>query len=158
VSRRTKVPEVPEVPEVLRVQPRTGTVGTLGTRGTLGTLRTVVGGFVFTLLLTAGAPYAFAQQPPDGLNDQQRLGRQVFAQSCGVCHLPPARGARTYGPVLGKTSGGGNDDLVRKVILEGTPRMPGFKYMLQPAQIDAIVAYIRAVPAPALPAAPPAPR
>ena len=129
MSRRTRVPNVPgvpEVPEVLRVRP-----------------------LLFTLLLTAGAPYAFAQQPPDGLNDQQRLGRQVFAQSCGVCHLPPARGARTYGPVLGKTSGGGNDDLVRKVILEGTPRMPGFKYMLQPAQVDAIVAFIRTVPAPA---------
>ena len=96
-------------------------------------------GFLFTLLLTAGVPYAFAQQPPDGLNDQQRLGRQVFSQSCGVCHLPPARGARTYGPTLSKTSGGGKDDLVRKVILEGTPRMPGFQYMLQPAQIDAIV-------------------
>jgi mono/diheme cytochrome c family protein len=35
------------------------------------------------------------------------------------------------------------------VILEGTPRMPGFQYMLQPAQIDAIVAFIRTVPAPA---------
>ena len=126
MSRRTRVPGVPTVPEVLRVRP-----------------------LLFTFLLTASAPYAFAQQPPDGLNDQQRLGRQVFAQSCGVCHLPPARGARTYGPVLGKTSGGGNDDLVRKVILEGTPRMPGFKYMLQPAQIDAIVAFIRTVPAPA---------
>jgi mono/diheme cytochrome c family protein len=132
VLRKTRVPEAPEV---LRVQP-----------------------LLFALLLTAGAPYAFAQQPPDGLNDQQRLGRQVFAQSCGVCHLPPARGARTYGPVLGKTSGGGNDDLVRKVILEGTPRMPGFKYMLQPAQIDAIVAFIRTVPAPAPPAAPPGSR
>ena len=129
MSRRTRVPgvpTVPTVPEVLRVRP-----------------------LLFTFLLTASAPYAFAQQPPDGLNDQQRLGRQVFAQSCGVCHLPPARGARTYGPVLGKTSGGGTDDLVRKVILEGTPRMPGFKYMLEPAQVDAIVAFIITVPAPA---------
>ena len=138
MSKRTRVPgvpTVPTVPEVLRVRP-----------------------LLFTFLLTASAPYAFAQQPPDGLNDQQRLGRQVFAQSCGVCHLPPARGAGTYGPVLGKTSGGGNDDLVRKVILEGTPRMPGFKYMLQPAQVDAIVAFIRTVPAPTPPAAPPGSR
>ena len=138
MSKKTRVPgvpTVPTVPEVLRVRP-----------------------LLFTFLLTASAPYAFAQQPPDGLNDQQRLGRQVFAQSCGVCHLPPARGARTYGPVLGKTSGGGNDDLVRKVILEGTPRMPGFKYMLQPAQVDAIVAFVRTVPAPTPPAAPPGSR
>ena len=102
--------------------------------------------FVLLLLLTAAAPHVSAQQPSDGLTDQQRLGRQVLAQSCGVCHLPPARGARTYGPVLSKASGGGNNDLVRKVILEGTPRMPGFKYMLQPGEIDAIVAYVRTVP------------
>ena len=111
--------------------------------------------FVLLLLLTAAAPHVSAQQPSDGLTDQQRLGRQVLAQSCGVCHLPPARGARTYGPVLSKASGGGNNDLVRKVILEGTPRMPGFKYMLQPGEIDAIVAYVRTVPVPApVPATP----
>ena len=46
----------------------------------------------YRALLTAGAQ-AFAQQPPDGLNDQQRLGRQVFSQSCGVatCRPPVAR-------------------------------------------------------------------
>jgi mono/diheme cytochrome c family protein len=100
-------------------------------------------------LLTAGAPYAFAQQPPDGLNEQQRLGRQVLAQSCGVCHLPPARNARTYGPALTKGTLGGDDGLVRKVIAEGTPRMPAFKYFLQPTEVDAIIAFIRTVPVPA---------
>lgn len=109
-------------------------------------------GFYILLLLTAGAQNAFAQQAADGLNDQQRRGRLLLAQSCGVCHLPPARNATTYGPPLSKATGGGNDDLMRKFILEGTPRMPGFKYMLQPADVDAIIAYVRTVPAP-----PPAP-
>jgi mono/diheme cytochrome c family protein len=104
------------------------------------------------LLVTAGAP-AFAQQPSDGLTDQQRLGRQLLAQNCGVCHLPPARNAKTYGPVLHKGTSGGNNDLVRKIILEGTPRMPAFKYMLtQASDIDAIIAFVRTVPTP--PAAP----
>jgi mono/diheme cytochrome c family protein len=111
--------------------------------------------FVLLLLLTAAAPHVSAQQPSDGLTDQQRLGRQVLAQSCGVCHLPPARSARTYGPQLSKGTNGGDDALMRKVILEGTPRMPGFKYMLQPGEIDAIVAYVRTVPVPApVPATP----
>ena len=96
---------------------------------------------------------AFAQQPPPAYashsDEQQRLGRQVLAQSCGVCHLPPARSARTYGPALNKATLGGDDGLVRKVVAEGTPRMPAFKYMLQPAEIDAIVAFIRTVPVPA---------
>lgn len=111
--------------------------------------------YVLVFLLTVGAPHAFAQQAPDTLNDQQRLGRQVLGQSCGVCHLPPARSARTYGPVLSKASGGGDDALVRKVILEGTPRMPAFKHFLQPSEIDAIIAFIRTVPTPAPAAAAP---
>ena len=113
-----------------------------------------VGPYMMLVVLLA-APSAFAQQAPDALNDQQRLGRQVLGQACGVCHLPPARSARTYGPVLSKASGGGDDALVRKVILEGTPRMPAFKYMLQPGEIDAIIAFIRTVPTPAPAAAAP---
>ena len=63
---------------------------------------------LFLILLTGCAQYAFAQQAGDGLNEQQRLGRQIVAQSCGVCHLPPARNAKTYGPVLSKAAGGGD--------------------------------------------------
>lgn len=110
---------------------------------------------VFLFVLAIGTPHALAQQAPDALNDQQRLGRQVLGQACGVCHLPPARSARTYGPVLSKASGGGDDALVRKVILEGTPRMPAFKHFLQPSEIDAIIAFIRTVPTPAPAAAAP---
>ena len=111
---------------------------------------------VLLFLLTACPQYAFAQQVPDNLNDQQRLGRQVLAQSCGVCHLPPARNARTYGPPLNKAAGGGDDGVMREYIVDGTPRMPAFKYFLQPGQIDAIIAYVRTVPVP--PPAPAAPR
>ena len=112
---------------------------------------------IVLLLLVAGAPTAFARQAGDTLNDQQRLGRQILGQACGVCHLPPARGARTYGPVLSKASGGGDDALARKIILEGTPRMPAFKYFLQPSEIDAIIAFMRTVPTPSAAAAPRAP-
>jgi mono/diheme cytochrome c family protein len=112
-------------------------------------VRTRNSGYLLLFLLTAGAPRAFAQQAADGLNDQQRLGRLVFAQSCGVCHLPPARHAQTYGPSLSKATSGGDEALMRKFILDGTPRMPGFKHMLQPAEIDAIIAYVRTVPVPA---------
>lgn len=110
---------------------------------------------VLLFLIAAATAPAYAGQAPDGLTDQQRLGRQLLSQSCGVCHLPPARGARTYGPPLSKTSIGGDDALMRKVITEGTARMPAFKHFLQPAQIDAIIAYVRTVSAPApAPAAP----
>lgn len=111
---------------------------------------------VLLFLLTAWPQHASAQQARDGLTDQQRLGRQIVAQSCGVCHLPPALNAKTYGPPLNKGAGGGDDAVMREYILDGTPRMPGFKYFLQASEIDAIIAYVRTVPVP--PPAPSAPR
>ena len=101
------------------------------------------------VLLIAGAQPAFAQQARDGLTDQQRRGRMVMSQSCGVCHLSPARNARTYGPSLSKGTSGGDDAKMRQSILEGTPRMPAFKYFLQPPDVDAIIAYVRTLPVPA---------
>src|SRR5258708_5885669 len=89
---------------------------------------------------------ASAQQPIDNLNDTQRMGRQVFAQSCGVCHLPPTLGAKTYGPPLNKDAGGGDNDIMREFIETGRPRRPPFNYYLKPAEIDAIISYVRTVP------------
>src|SRR4029077_959965 len=107
---------------------------------------------VSTLLvvLAAAAPAAHAQQ--SALNETQLLGRQVFAQSCGICHLQPSLGVKTYGPLLNKATAAGNDEVVRAFIANGTDRMPAFKYYLKPAEIDAIVAYVRTVPVPAAPA------
>jgi mono/diheme cytochrome c family protein len=67
-------------------------------------------------VLAASAPGASAQQAGGNLSDQQKMGRQVFAQSCGVCHLPPSLGARTYGPALNKDAGGGDDDVMREFV------------------------------------------
>lgn len=103
---------------------------------------------VVLCVLTASPQYVFAQQKGDGLNEQQRLGRRILAQSCGVCHLPPAHSAPTFGPPLNKTSSAGDDSVMRLFILEGTPRMPAFKYFLQSEEVDAIIAYVRTVSAP----------
>jgi mono/diheme cytochrome c family protein len=70
----------------------------------------------------------------------------LFGQSCAVCHLKQQLGAATYGPPLSKASLGGQEDVMREVIANGTPRMPAFKYHFEPAQIDAIVQYLKTVP------------
>ena len=98
-------------------------------------------------------PGAQAQQAGGALNETQLLGRQVFAQSCGICHLQPSMGVKTYGPRLDKTAANGSDDVMRAFILNGTDRMPAFKYYLKPAEIDAIIAYVRTLPALPAPAA-----
>jgi len=96
-------------------------------------------GIVFLLLaLPAGA---FRQ---GALNDQQRVGQTLFTQSCGVCHLKPQITA-TLRPPLSKESAGGSEDVMRETITNGTPRMPGFKLLFEPTQINAIVAYLKTV-------------
>ncbi len=102
---------------------------------------------VSTLVLALAVATAHAQQGT--LNETQQLGRQVFAQSCGICHLQPSLGVKTYGPSLNKATAAGNDEVMRAFIVNGTDRMPAFKYYLKPAEIDAIIAYVKTVPVPA---------
>jgi mono/diheme cytochrome c family protein len=85
---------------------------------------------------------------------QQKLGMRLFNQSCRVCHSKPQLSSPQYAPVLSMNTLGGNADVMREVIGAGTPRMPGFKYDFKAAQIDAIIAYIKTIPAPSAPAAP----
>jgi mono/diheme cytochrome c family protein len=95
-------------------------------------------------------PYAaLAQQGNAPLNDRELLGMRLFNQSCRVCHTKPQLTSPLYGPALSRQSLGGQDDVMREVIGNGTPRMPGFKHNFDPPQIDAIVAYLKTIPAPA---------
>jgi mono/diheme cytochrome c family protein len=98
-------------------------------------------------VLAAGGASAQQAATDEHLTATQKLGRQVFAQSCGICHLPPQINARTYGPLLSKDTAGGSDEVIRGLISEGTPRMPAFKHYLARAEIDAIIAYLKTVPA-----------
>jgi mono/diheme cytochrome c family protein len=109
-------------------------------------------------MLAVGVQAAAAQPFPaaNALTPQQMQGRNLFNQSCMVCHVKlqitsPAK----YGPDLSKEALGGDAAVMREVISNGTPNMPGFKYHFEPDQIDAIVAYLKALPGPARSAAPP---
>ncbi len=98
-----------------------------------------------------------AQPAASTLNDTQRLGQRLFTQSCLVCHTKPQITSGQYGPTLSRESLGGQEDVMRDVIANGTPRMPGFKYHFQPSEIAAIAAYLKTVPAPAQASPSPAP-
>ena len=110
---------------------------------------------VSTILLMLAMLAATAAQPASGdqpLDDRQLLGMRLFNQSCRVCHTKPQMMSPLYGPELSQSSLGGQDTVMREVISNGTPRMPGFKYHFEPAQIDAIVAYLKTIPTPPPPA------
>jgi mono/diheme cytochrome c family protein len=99
----------------------------------------------FALMLLAGVPQGlFAAE--DHLNEQQKLGRRLFEQSCGVCHTRPTLISGIYGPELSRVNLGGREDIMREFIANGTARMPGFKYTYNSEQIAAIAAYIKTLP------------
>jgi mono/diheme cytochrome c family protein len=106
-------------------------------------------------LLAALPQVAFAQAE---LTDTQKLGQRLFEQSCGVCHTRPTLVSGLYGPALSKDAAGGRAEIVRDVISDGTPRMPGFKYTYDANQIAAIAAYLMTMPVPAAAPAPAAPQ
>jgi mono/diheme cytochrome c family protein len=112
------------------------------------------------LLVAAVLPRPAAAQSPaadQALDPTQLAGRNLFTQHCVVCHVKTLITAvRTYGPALSKQSLGGQDDVVRELISNGTPNMPGFKYSLEPGEIGSIIAYLKTLP-PQPPAAQPSP-
>lgn len=102
------------------------------------------------LAMTTAAPAAaLAQQGAPPLNPTEQQGQRLFNQSCMVCHTKPQITSGMYGPVLSKEAAGGDAQVLRTVISDGTPRMPGFKYHFSAAQIDALVAYVKTLPKPA---------
>lgn len=88
------------------------------------------------------------------LTDVQKLGRRVFEQRCGICHEQARAGFQTYAPLLYKDLVAGSEDAIKEIIRSGSAKMPGFKLGLQPAEIDAIVEYLKTVPKPAKSAQP----
>jgi mono/diheme cytochrome c family protein len=120
-------------------------------------MRLLARGLGVAMLLLALAPQDISAEQSSGaqtLDDRQLLGMRLFNQSCRVCHTKPQLTSPLYGPELSQNSAGGQEAVMREVISNGTPRMPGFKYHFEPAQIEAIVAYLRTIPPPPAAAAP----
>jgi len=80
------------------------------------------------------------------LTPQEKLGQRLFEQSCGVCHTRPTLLSGMYGPEISKVNMGGQEEVLKTIISNGTARMPGFKYTYTPEQIAAIAAYIKTMP------------
>jgi mono/diheme cytochrome c family protein len=110
-------------------------------------------GVLAAAFVVASASGVLAQGAPDAsFNGTQREGLRLFSQSCGVCHTVVQQRTRQYGPVLSRETLGGDEELIREYISNGTPRMPGFRYYFEPTQITSIVQYIKTIapqPAPA---------
>ena len=80
------------------------------------------------------------------LTETELLGRFRFKQRCALCHAAQTNiSTTTWGPILTQKNVTGREAQVRTRILEGTPRMPAFKYALDTDTIDAIITYLKRV-------------
>ena len=112
------------------------------------------------LLMVLAAVSLRAQQPPptaipgflaslDSTTAQLRRGETTFYRDCSLCHLPRIRKEGTTpgpGPNLSgllKTADKAFEGRVREFIMNGSDRMPAWKYSLKPAEIDDVIAYVK---------------
>jgi len=107
-------------------------------------------GATFVLVMLLAGPLAATAQPAGApLEDLPLQGMRLFNQSCRVCHTKPQVASPQYAPALSRASLGGQELALHSFIANGSPRMPGFKHHFKPAEIDAIVAYIKTIAQPA---------
>ena len=66
-------------------------------------------------------------------------------QRCNVCHGAAMNSMDAYGPFLTGDRATGRENAIRRVIADGTERMPAFKYGLTAEQIALIVDYVGTV-------------
>lgn len=102
------------------------------------------------------AATARAQQGSSGaaLTEQQATGKRLFQQNCALCHIPepehskdPNDKGTSIGPSLVgvfRPPRSRPEAAVKTFIQQGVQgKMPGFRYSLEPSEIDAIIAYLK---------------
>lgn len=114
-------------------------------------------GFWIVICLVVYPSTSLAQTSPSSsarssaVDAQVNRGEGLFLQRCSICHLDkpvkpttkPSIGPKLNG--LLKNDKPDQEKTVRKLILEGTPNMPGFQYGLTAKQIDDLIAYLKAL-------------
>jgi mono/diheme cytochrome c family protein len=84
---------------------------------------------------------------PPPISAEAFAGKKLFVQRCALCHdLLGQPALTTVGPwVDAQTVETRGEAAVRHTILNGTRRMPGWRYTLVSTQIDQLIAYLRTV-------------
>jgi mono/diheme cytochrome c family protein len=81
------------------------------------------------------------------LSADARKGRALWLQRCAFCHDGLGQPTyRTMGSWLGaETVRLLGPDALRAIIGAGTERMPGFRYTLQPQQVNQLIEFLKTV-------------
>ena len=83
---------------------------------------------------------------PTPLSPVELTGKKLFVQRCALCHdLLGQPATTTVAPWIDVETVKRSEEAVRQKIMNGSRRMPAWKYTLAPAQIDSVVAYLKTV-------------
>jgi mono/diheme cytochrome c family protein len=98
-------------------------------------------------LLTAAAGPAFADEPGPGGSKPivPVTGEQVYRTVCQACHMADGNGAVGAGafPALAHNPRLGSPAYPIVMVVKGRAGMPGFTDLLSPAQMAAVITYVR---------------
>lgn len=81
--------------------------------------------------------------------EQQKRGEALFTKHCPLCHIftnqKKALKIQASSDLVGLLKDPEiSEDAVRYLILSGVPKkMPGFKYTLEPSELDSLIAYLK---------------
>lgn len=115
-------------------------------------LMLLVCGIFFLVTVSAHSRQSSSPTAASALNQQQKRGKGLFLQNCSFCHLPQNENPKSTaeGTTIGPTLQGrfreaktGGEAVLRKLILQGSQRMPGFQYALELKEINDILAYLK---------------
>jgi mono/diheme cytochrome c family protein len=83
---------------------------------------------------------------PLPLSPAELAGKKLFVQRCALCHdLLGQPATTTVAPWIDVETVKRSEEAVRQKIMNGSRRMPAWKYTLAPEQIDSVVAYLKTV-------------
>lgn len=107
--------------------------------------------FAFVSILSLnllGAPKPSSAEPAAQTTDQPKSGATIYSQNCARCHGVDGRAQTAKGKAVGAadlTSDDWQPDTARdiRLVTRGKEDMPSFKAKLKPAEIEAVVNYIR---------------
>src|SRR5688572_7835869 len=111
----------------------------------VGLILPILSLFITTITLGNGDRAPVAVEAP---GTAQRSGAAVYAQTCARCHGSDGRAGTAKGRAVGATDLTSADwvpDAARdtRIVTRGKEAMPAFKGKLKPAEIEAVVSYIR---------------
>ena len=111
-----------------------------------------LGVILIGLACIASFPFGVSAQKataPTPLSTEQQEGRRIFQRKCAVCHVPVSGIARQYSPPLYKGVVQGRELTIRQTIANGKgDGMPGWRFTLQPAEIDGVISYLKTLDGP----------